>query len=338
MRRPLSSLLVCAALATVATAAPPASAQSAAAQAQGRALFDEGVALMGQHRYAEACPKLEASLDRFPGIGTRGKLAECYEKAGRLASAWRTYRDVARLAAEANEPAREKVAADRALAIEPRLSYLTVTPPSADVPGLVVKRNGKPVEQLGSAEPVDSGLVQVEATAPGRKPFTAQVMLVAGQTSKLDLPNLEPQTSATAASPRPAPAQPATPTAEPPVVTTESSSWQKPVGLVLGGAGLVAIGVGSVLGLSAKSKYDKAFDDGHCDRTTKSCDAAGQSDTDSARSSATTATILASAGGVALVGGVVLWLTAPKDRPTSALRVTPSVGPTYAGVAIGGAL
>ena len=51
-----------------------------AAEKEGRALFDEGVALGKQGRWAEACPKLAASLERFPGIGTRGKLAECYEK------------------------------------------------------------------------------------------------------------------------------------------------------------------------------------------------------------------------------------------------------------------
>ncbi len=334
MRRALSLLIACAALSAV----PTAYAQDAQRQAQGRALFDEGVALMNANRYAEACPKLEASLERFPGLGTRGKLAECYEKAGRLASAYKTYKDVARLAGGAGDTTRERVAGERARLIEPKLSYLTVTPPTVEIPGLVVRRNGKPVEQLGTAEAVDSGLVQVEATAPGRKPFTAQVMLTAGQTSKLDLPALEPATTASRTAPAPAPA-PSSPPAEykMPEPAPEPASWQKPTGLVLGAAGLATMGVGAFVGFYAKSKYDKAFDEGHCDRGNLSCDDTGQGETESARKSATTATVLVSVGGAALIGGVVLYLIAPRSRPT-AIRIAPSVSTTGAGLSIGGAL
>jgi hypothetical protein len=63
-----------------------------------------------------------------------------------------------------------------------------VVAPSTDVPGLVVKRNGESIAQLGAADPVDAGLVQIEASAPGRRPFTTRVMASSGQTSKLALP------------------------------------------------------------------------------------------------------------------------------------------------------
>src|SRR5437870_5793325 len=95
-------------------------------QAQGRALFDEGAALAKEGRWTEACPKFEASLKHFPGLGTRGKLAECYEKLGRYASAWQLWRDVAQLAMRAGEPTREQVASEHAKALEPKLSYITV--------------------------------------------------------------------------------------------------------------------------------------------------------------------------------------------------------------------
>lgn len=332
--RPLRCLLAAAALAVLTTAPRAAHAQDARA----KALFEEGMVLFQDGKFPLACPKFEESLKLFNGLGTRGKLAECYEKAGRLASAYKTYKDVARLAGGAGDTTRERVAGERARLIEPKLSYLTVTPPTVEIPGLVVRRNGKPVEQLGTAEAVDSGLVQVEATAPGRKPFTAQVMLTAGQTSKLDLPALEPATTASRTAPAPAPA-PSSPPAEykMPEPAPEPASWQKPTGLVLGAAGLATMGVGAFVGFYAKSKYDKAFDEGHCDRGNLSCDDTGQGETESARRSATTATVLVSVGGAALIGGVVLYLTAPRARPT-AIRIAPSVSTTGAGLSIAGAL
>lgn len=326
-------LLACAAFAV----AEPARADDAKAQAAGRALFDEGVALMNANRLAEACPKLEASLEKFPGIGTRGKLAECYEKAGRLASAWLTYKDVARYAASSGDATREKVASDRATAIEPKLAYLTVAGPAAEIPGLVVKRNGRPIDKLGAPVPVDAGLVVVEASAPNKKPFTTQVLAASGQTSTLEIPPLEPAQPARAA-PASTAGTAATADYEANAVRTSESNWQKPVGFVMGGAGLVALVAGGFVGLSAKSSYDDAFDSGRCDRDTRSCNAEGQKATEDARSTATTATILAGTGGALLVGGVLLYLTAPRAKPPSALRVTPNVAPGHAGIVIGGTL
>ncbi len=333
MRTALFVLLACACF----TVAEPARADDAKAEAAGRALFDEGVALMNANRFPEACPKLEASLDKFPGIGTRGKLAECYEKAGRLASAWVTYKDVARLAAASGDATREKVASDRATAIEPKLAYLTVVAPSVEIPGLVVKRNGRTIERLGAPAPVDAGLVVVEASAPGRKAFTTQVLAASGQTSNVDLPPLEAAQPAKAA-PTTSAGTTATADYDANAVRTSESTWQKPVGFVMGGAGLVALVAGGFVGLSAKSSYDDAFDTGRCDRATLACDAEGQKTTEDARTTATTATILAGTGGALLLGGVLLYLTAPRARPPSAIRVTPSVAPGHAGIIVGGAL
>ena len=112
--------------------ATPAHAQDAQAQAAGRALFNEGVALFNKGDFEAACPKFEASLKQFPGIGTRGKLAECYEKLGRYASAYQAYREVAQLATRSGDPAREQVASERAKSLEPKLSYVTVVAASRE--------------------------------------------------------------------------------------------------------------------------------------------------------------------------------------------------------------
>lgn len=297
----------------------PAGAQDAQTQAMGRTLFNEGVALYNAGNYAEACPKLEASLKAYPGIGTRGKLAECYEKLGRYASAWAIYREVAQLATRSGDPAREQVASERARSLEPKLSYLTVSiPPASDLPGLVVKRNGREIDRakLGAAEPADAGTVVFDVSAPDRRPMTAQVVLTPGQSARFDVPVLEPL-----AAPAPAPVEPVRP-------RDEGSSWQRPTGLVLGGVGIAALAVGTVFGLSAKSTYDGAFDDGRCDRTTRQCDASGQQAVDDARSRATVSTVLFVAGAAFAVGGAVLFFTAPSSSSQRAFRIAPT---TWAG-------
>lgn len=344
--RPLHATRTAAAIAVIAlatavtTLSTPAVAQDAQAQAQaqGRALFNDGVALFNKGDFEAACSKLEASLKAFPGIGTRGKLAECYEKLGRHASAWQAYREVAQLAMRSGDPTREQVAAERAKSLEPKLSYVTVVvPPGRDITGLVVKRGGHEVERskIGAAEPVDAGSLTMEVSAPGRKTFTGTITAMQGQSVKFEVPILVPIES-----PPPAPVVTHAPPPsheEPPPVMTDPPSWQRPLGIAVAGAGVVGLGVGAVFGLSARSAYDGAFDGGGCDRATKTCDARGQSDVDDARSKATLSTILFGAGAALLVTGAVVYFTAPSSKPR-AVYVGPTTYAGGAGVTLGGAL
>lgn len=338
----------------MATAVTPARAQDAQTQATGRALFNEGVALFNKGDFEAACPKLEASLKQYAGLGTRGKLAECYEKQGRLASAWQAYRDVAQLAARSGDPTREQVAAERAKSLEPKISYVTlVLPPSHEVSGLVVKRGGREIERakLGSAEPVDSGNITVEASAPGRKPFKGQVTAMQGQAVRFEIPLLALEATAAAAlalSSGPtakeskATATPPSPLAPPsdyaPSLRGDPPSWQRPVGVVLIVAGIAGVGVGGAFGLSARSKYDDSFEaGGGCDRATLACNASGQRNVDDARSQALLSTILFGAGGALAVTGIIVYLTAPSARPR-ALHLAPTSYAGGGGLVLGGTL
>ncbi len=329
------------ALLVIATAVTPARAQDPQTQAMGRALFNEGVALFNKQNYDAACPKFEASLKSYPGVGTRGKLAECYEKQGRYASAWAAYREVAQLSMRSGDPTREQVASGRAKALEPKLSYVTITvPPGSEVPGLVVKRGGTEIEhaKLGSAEPVDSGAVPIEVSAPNRKTFSAQLTVLQGQSVNFDVPPLERAPGTTAVSTTaPSALPPLTTTDEPPGIHGDPPAWQKPVGLVLVGAGVVGMGIGAVFGLTAKSQYSGAFDGGGCDRATKSCDGPGQSAIDHAHSKATLSTILFAAGGALTVAGAIVFLTAPSSR-SRALTVSPVTVAGGAGLSLNGSL
>ncbi|AKV02171.1 hypothetical protein AKJ09_08834 [Labilithrix luteola] len=319
--------------------AQDAQTPDARTQATGRALFNEGVALYNDGKFAEACAKLETSLKYFPGIGVRGKLAECYEKLGRYASAWSMYKEVADLATRSGEPTREAVANERVKALDPKLSHVTIVlPPANDVPGLVVKRNGQVLERakLGAAQTVDAGNVTVEVTAPNRKLFYTQVAVTVGQSTRIEIPALEPIVIAETPAPEPPPPHASTPLTEPPAPPT-STPWQKPAGLVIGGLGITSMLVGGVFGFSARATYDSAFDNGACTKPTNECTADGQSQIDSARSQATASTILFITGGALTAGGIVLYLTAPRAR-TSGLRLVPSPYAGGAGLTLAGSL
>jgi hypothetical protein len=153
--------------------AEPSPADRSAAQA----LFDEGRELMEQGRAADACPRFEESERLEPGLGTRFHLATCYEALGKLASAHALFLDVAAEAAQRKQAEREKVARERARALEPRLSRLSIEVPFASSPALRVERDGAVVgsAQWGLPVPVDPGVHRVNASAPGRDPWAAEV-------------------------------------------------------------------------------------------------------------------------------------------------------------------
>src|SRR6478672_5858918 len=111
-----------AALATLAAiAASPAAHAQTRDPAAAEAFFAEGRTLLKQGRYAEACSKFEASQKLDPGNGTLMNLADCYEKSGRVASAWLSFREAAAAAASASQVARASHARARAASLEPRL-------------------------------------------------------------------------------------------------------------------------------------------------------------------------------------------------------------------------
>ncbi|WP_394843495.1 tetratricopeptide repeat protein [Pendulispora brunnea] len=311
--------------------ASAASAQTGESQAAGRALFDEGIRLFERGRYEEACPKFEASLARYAGIGTRGKLAECYEKIGRTASAWALYREVAALAGRAGDSDRQALAEERSKALEPKLARITVTVAAGgSVPGLVVKRNGVALVagELGSAIAVDPGEVVIEASAPQRKAWSQRVPIQAARAARVEVPVLGPEEAA-------APAIGQHPIEKDTGSPSSHYGWQRPAGLVVGGVGVATMLVGGYFGLSAKSTYDDALN-GNCNDGTKTCNEAGLEDTDRAKDKALVSTILVGAGAAMTITGAVLFFTAPKRTSATALRVAPDTGVGRVGVVLSG--
>lgn len=354
-RRPLAAAL----LAAVLGASTPCFAQAASDKATAEALFDEGKKLMKEQKFAQACPKFELSQKLDPGVGTLGSLADCYEKAGKTASAWETFRETAAAAAARGQADREKFARARAAALEAKLSRLTIVVPAAsEATGLEVRRDGEPVlRQLwGSATTIDPGAHTIEARAPGKKTWSTSVSVAAdGAQASVTVPPLDdgesaPPPAATTATPTPVTAPTASTTAasttvETTTTTTESppvdanlGSGQRTAGLVVAGVGVVGLAVGSVFGLRARSKNADA--NPHCrpDDPTL-CNPDGVALGNQAHDAATLSTIAFVVGGAALVGGVVLYFTAPKSSSSSsgALGIGVAVAPNGARFGLQGA-
>ena len=158
--------------------APDAEAQEATTTGTATALFDEAVALIDRGKLAEACPKFARSNELSPNGGTLFALAECYERSGKVASAWVTYKEAAIRAAAAKRSDAEKRANDSAERLAPSISRLIVqVPPTARVDGLTLELDGRPVARAewGVATPIDPGPHKLRISAPGRLPATRDV-------------------------------------------------------------------------------------------------------------------------------------------------------------------
>lgn len=312
-------------LCTFVAATAGAQTGGASNRAAAEALFNQGRALAASGKYAEACPKFEASEQLDPGLGTLLNLADCYEKLGKTASAWAEYREAIPLARGAGSKVREDLATERAKALEARLSMLTIRALGAkDSEGLDIRRDGVPVPaaELGSPIPVDPGPHTIEAAAPGKQKWSSTVQLNESQQLAIEVPALRPSSQPgvvpVASAAKPSAPRDATPLDQ----SSDSNSGQRTTAVVVGAVGLAGIGVGAIFGLGASSKWSDAKS--HCAAYPYSCDAQGIDARSSANSKATVSTVAFIVGGAALASAAVLWFTAGSGKESN---VAVGVGP-----------
>src|SRR5262245_29277651 len=98
----MTRLMACASLALV-LHAPVALAEDAGGRATAIRLFEDGEKAMSEGNYGAACPKFAESQRLDPQLGTLLHLADCFEKWGKTASAWASFKEAADLAAMRNE-------------------------------------------------------------------------------------------------------------------------------------------------------------------------------------------------------------------------------------------
>jgi hypothetical protein len=311
-RSGLPALLL--ALSCFTVCAPARAEPTEADRAASRTIFARAREAMAAKKLDEACPAFVESQRIWPTASGALNVGNCEEQRGNLATAYGAFSDAAGMARRAGDKNREEEGTQRASSLKPKLSMLEVdvSPPNR-IEGLLVKRDGREAGpgQWGIAVPVDPGEHTIEASAPGRIAWTTTIRIEPkpGATS-VDVPALALapvlQAHSKASTPRTGDAEMA------------GSSWsaQKTAALAVGGAGVVGIALGAIFGVKALGK--KSDSEANCqpdDRTR--CNATGVMLREDEKSAGTISTISFIAGGVALAGGMVLFVTAP-GRPAKA--------------------
>ncbi|HSC85793.1 MAG TPA: hypothetical protein VLC09_00910 [Polyangiaceae bacterium] len=320
-----AALLVAACSLSVTPAWAVTPEEKAAAEAQ----FDEGLKLLKAGNYETAAKKFESSQRVEPGIGTLLYLGECYEKMGRTASAWATFREAASMAQAAGQADRARIGTQRADRLTDKLSKWTIEPaPSqSSLDGLEVSSDGKPISKSlwGTAVPVDPGEHVLTVSAPGHRSAELRVSVGAGAPPQtVQLPVLEvlpPEATPAAAGGGAVVAS----TQGPPADEVSDGSGQRTAGLVTAGVGVVALGVGAAFGFIAIDNNNQAIKQG-CSTISCPANAQGVDEANAARDAATVSTIGFIAGGVLVAAGAVFYFTAPDAPTTARLHVTPTLG------------
>lgn len=289
-----------------ALASAPAHAQPSAGDAtEASKHFQAGRDAIKANRIDEACALFAHSYQLDPALGTALNLADCVERQGHLARAWRLFDLVARESSAV--PSRAKFARGRADALKPRLATLLVHVHEPGVPGLALDIAGERVAAGAELRAlVDPGAVELVASAPGRATFRATVHVVANDMSVVEIPALA---SRSAPTPTPTPAPVAAPAQDTRI--RRSRLW------LAGGVGAGgALGLGAALGfaISARRIYDGAFD-ADCRDTARgiACTARGNATIARAGDRADLATGFAIGGAVLVAAGAALYFTAPRD-------------------------
>lgn len=318
-------------------------------------LFQEGLAAMKRGDYPVACEAFAQSNKSDPSAGTMINLAVCYEKQKKWASAWSSYRTAVGLAEKQKNKEREQLAEEAATRIKPNIHYVIVSvkEPLSD---LVVKKDGEPVTiTLAGKEtpiPVDPGEHALEVSARGKKTWNTTIKVADNnQTDRIDVPKLE-------AAPVDAKSGNGGTGSEyrPPVIVTNDGSGQRTVGIIVGGAGLLAglaCGGMFILANNEASERDKQRDaaskivPGSTPTAKDEQDALNKS-ADSHNKAANNNQLIAiivGASAVVLVGiGAVLYFTAPKSTSEKAALVkkkldvtpVPLLGSGFGGLGLAG--
>jgi tetratricopeptide (TPR) repeat protein len=296
------------------------------------ALFEQGRSFVAQGDYAKAAVKFEGAAKILHTFGILFNLANCYEKLGRTASAWSTWREAGSVARAANKPDDEARAAEHERALSPALSQLTiVVPQAAQLPDLEISRNGAAVPRAAweAPLPVDPGEQTIELRANAhRAQRLSIVVLPNGDKKTLTIPALEPDpTAPQITSPAPSTEHPSEALAA--SVDTSQPSSRRLVGWVTAGTGAAVLVAGIVEWRMGQGKMDDAVSQANTAIASNDRAAyqAASDDHSSGQSQRTVGFVLLGLGGAATVTGVALALTSPRVHSESAASVR--LGPWF---------
>jgi hypothetical protein len=306
-------ILALAAGRSAAAAPPEAQRASPADVAAAQALFEQGRSLMARERPEQACPKFEESQRLDPALGTEFNLANCYEKVGKLASAYALFTEVAATARATGQQQREEVARQRAQSVKPKLTKLMIVAPAGSAGQLRIERDGTEIgeAQWGFPVPVDPGPHRVRAFGASVGEWSIEIDIPSdGAVHQVEIPAAE-RDSNFAGVPR--------------------QTWA----LASAGVGVVGLATGSYFALRAISQKNAAAAAGCHGRECPTPD--GVDLRASAHRAGDLATVGMSIGLVGVAGAALLyWLPAfaTHEQKESATRVilTPVATPASAGL------
>lgn len=224
-------------------------AQSAHAQGASKAdqLFQDGRRAMAQGQYEKACAMLEASQQADPAAGTLLNLGECYEKWGKIASAWETYSAALESARKSKREEWVQIASERVAALGPKVPKVRIT---GKIPlAARIEIDSKPFDKsaVGSAVPMNQDTHRIVVLEGNQTRFATTFATKDGSVTEvvLDVPE-----KSVAATPAPGPAAAAgapMPAPTPPPPDTRPRAGTSPFVWVMAGASLAAAGVGGAL-------------------------------------------------------------------------------------------
>ncbi len=287
--------------------------------------FDAGLNALAEGDVDRACPLFSRAVElstKRP-IGGLMKLGECWERAGKTASAWSAYREASGLAQQSGD-ARRDVAEQGVTRLAAVLQRVTIRldPSLGAREGLVVKVGDRnvPTELLGLPMPVDPGITSVRIELPGVEPRVLVLTLPPpGGTTELAVApwKEEPLGGAMHDAPRP-----------PQTVETSrfgSVGW---AGVALGGGGVALLATALGVAVAADGAYEDALADEDHECNEGACNQAGKEAVDDALTMGDAATGVFLAGAVLTGVGLTMIIvdlatveeTAPA-QPTSRLSL-----------------
>ena len=286
--------------------ADPTPTQKATAET----LFQSGVTLAQEGRLAEACAQFDASLQIDPALGTLFRLADCYDRVGRTASAWALFSEAKARARAAEQADRERIANERVANLAPRLSKLSLNVTASEsLPGLELRLNGVLVPRASwqLELPVDPGPQQLRLSAPAHRTWAGTVVVAgAARTIHFTLPKL----LAADAEPKPPSSAPLSTTSTRAGASAPYPGW---LGYAVGGVGLLGLGVAGGMAYRAYDLNQQSLDECSSENA-NACTEHGHSLRQDAQQAAGISTAFAIGGGALLAGGITLILLRPSQR------------------------
>src|SRR4051812_14677345 len=202
------------------------------------ALVSRAQGLLESGQVAAACDQFAAAEALESGPLTLLRLADCYQRAARTASAWHTFLEAEPVARAKKDFESVQVAAQHVAALEPQLTRVVfVVPTTSRVPGLTVRLGANTVPPSSWDRPiaVDPGVQRLSASAKGYATWSIQIDAahVDGRQYRVNVPTLAPAQGERSEAAR--------------------RNAYRTAGVVTGSFGLAGIGAGALFGALSRN-------------------------------------------------------------------------------------